>query len=102
MSQENKPVDEALHASCPLSRRQMLRGTAIAAGGAALAVTALTAPSARAQAAKLSQAVAKYQATPKDGNSCNSCVHFQAPSSCNAVDGTISPAGWCTLYQKKG
>lgn len=99
MSQEKK--SESLHTSCPMSRRQMLHGTAVAAGGAALAAATLRAPAARAQGAKISQAVAKYQATPKDGHACNTCVHFQAPSSCNAVDGTISPSGWCTLYQAK-
>lgn len=84
----------------PMSRRQMLRSTAMAAGGAALVTAALNAPAARAQT-KVSQADAGYQATPKNGQSCASCALFQPPSSCSAVDGTISAAGWCKLYQKK-
>lgn len=83
-----------------MSRRQMLRGTAMAAGGAALVGAALKTPAARAQT-KISQADAAYQATPKNGQSCASCALFQAPSSCSAVAGTISPAGWCKLYNKK-
>lgn len=99
MSYENKPLAGMLHA-CPVSRRQMLRGTAIAAGAATLTAATLGATAARAQT-KISQAQAAYQATPKNGQSCATCTLFQAPSSCSAVDGTISPAGWCKLYQKK-
>lgn len=99
MSYENKPLAGMLHA-CPVSRRQMLRGTAITAGAATLAAATLGASGARAQT-KISQAQAGYQATPKDGHACNTCALFAAPASCNAVDGTISPSGWCKLYQKK-
>lgn len=100
MSHEKNPIVEALRGPAPVSRRQMLRGTAMAAGGAALVTAALNAPAARAQT-KVSQAQAGYQATPKDGHSCNTCVLFDAPASCKAVDGAISPSGWCKLYSKK-
>lgn len=79
-----------------LSRRQILRGAAIAAGSAAvLAGTVVPAQ------AKMSQKAAGYQGTPKDGASCATCALFTPPSSCNLVDGTISPNGWCRFYSKK-
>jgi hypothetical protein len=43
----------------------------------------------------------KYQDSPKDGQKCSDCLYFQAPSGCGVVDGTISPNGWCSLYNKK-
>ncbi len=57
----------------------------------------------KAHAAKFPQtspAVA-YQPSPKDGHQCDGCMLFQAPSSCQVVDGTISPTGWCKLWAKK-
>ncbi len=99
MSYENKPIAGMLHA-CPVSRRQMLRGTAIATGAATLAAATLSAPGARAQT-KISQAQAGYQDTPKGDQSCANCAPFEPPSSCKVVDGTISPSGWCKIYQKK-
>jgi hypothetical protein len=82
-----------------VSRRNLLRSATIMAGGAAVLATAMTATS--AQADKLSQAAATYQATPKDGAQCDGCGLFQAPSSCQLVDGTISPKGWCKFWAKK-
>jgi|ERR1700678_861724 secreted PhoX family phosphatase len=81
----------------PVSRRDLLRGAAVAAGAAAvLAGTVLPAE------AKMAQKAAGYQETPaKDGSNCASCALFQAPSSCTLVDGTISPSGWCRFYAKK-
>jgi hypothetical protein len=81
----------------PVSRRDLLRGAAIAAGSAAVLVgTVGTAE------AKMAQKAAGYQDTPsKDGASCSSCSLFKAPSSCTLVDGTISPSGWCRFYAKK-
>lgn len=79
-----------------LSRRQLLRGAAIAAGSAAvLAGTVVPAQ------AKMTEKAAGYQETPKDGASCATCALFNPPSSCNLVDGTISPNGWCRFYSKK-
>jgi High potential iron-sulfur protein len=50
---------------------------------------------------KISQAAVHYQATPKDGQECDTCAHFAAPSACKLVDGDISPKGWCRLWVKK-
>lgn len=81
-----------------LSRRALLSGAAFVASGAAVALMPLRA---RAQQ-KVSQATAQYQSSPKNGQQCSTCSHFQAPSSCEVVDGSISPSGWCALYTKKG
>jgi hypothetical protein len=81
-----------------VSRRGILRGAAIAAGGVIAASTLAIEPAA---AGKMAQAAAGYQATPKDGNQCSNCALFEAPSSCRIVDGTIAPEGWCRFFAKK-
>jgi hypothetical protein len=53
-----------------------------------------------AQAAKIAQTVVKYQATPKGEQKCSNCKLFTAPNACQTVDGTVSPDGWCMIYQK--
>jgi hypothetical protein len=81
------------------SRRAIvLRGLACAAGSVALAV-----PVREAYAAKFPQSspAVTYQDSPKDGRQCDGCSLFQAPNSCQVVDGTISPTGWCKLWVKK-
>jgi predicted transglutaminase-like cysteine proteinase len=50
---------------------------------------------------KVSQPAVHYQASPKDGQECDTCAHFAAPHSCKLVDGDISPKGWCRLWAKK-
>jgi hypothetical protein len=50
---------------------------------------------------KISQADAKYQATPKGDQRCDACVNFQPPNACKFVQGDISPSGWCQLFAKK-
>jgi hypothetical protein len=76
------------------SRREALLKAAIFAGAATLAVTT-------GAEAKVAQKAAGYQDTPQDGKQCSGCAHFTAPGSCNIVDGTISPTGWCKLYSAK-
>jgi anaerobic selenocysteine-containing dehydrogenase len=80
-----------------VSRRELFRGVAIAAGGAAALAGMVTAAQ-----AKMTEKAAGYQETPgKDGSNCSTCALFQAPSSCTLIDGTISPNGWCRFYSKK-
>lgn len=98
---EKKTVIDTIKGKSGVSRRAMLHGAAVAAGGATLLAASLNATAARAQAGKKSQAEVAYQATPKGDQSCANCALFVAPSSCGVVDGTISPSGWCNLYQKK-
>lgn len=83
------------------SRRAIvLRGLACTIGTMALAM-----PVRRVYAAKFPQSspAVAYQNSPsaKDGHQCDGCSLFQPPSSCQAVDGTISPSGWCKLWVKR-
>jgi hypothetical protein len=80
-----------------ISRRVVLTGAALALGAAAAA----TAASPAAAQEKISQADAKYQATPKGEQHCDGCVNFQPPKACKFVQGDISPSGWCQLFTPK-
>ena len=83
--------------STRLSRRSLLLDGAVRAGGVAtLLATAAIHP---AKAAKMSQESVNYQGSPKGPQQCGNCKLFTAPSSCQSVDGTISPNGWCSIYQ---
>jgi len=78
-----------------LSRRTVL------ATGAGLAAGLLGGSEASAQG-KIAQAAANYQNGPNNGQSCSGCTHFLPPSSCEIVDGAISPQGWCKFYTARG
>ena len=40
-----------------------------------------------------------YQDEPKNGRMCAKCIHFHAETNtCDLVEGTISPLGWCKLW----
>ncbi len=96
MSNEIKSLSENAEGHSGVSRRGLLRGAALAAGGAAvLAATVMPAQ------AKMKQAAAGYQDKPNGDKSCASCALFQAPSSCSLVDGTVSATGYCRFYSKK-
>lgn len=78
------------------SRRTVLLHTAGCTAGAAAALVPL-----RQAAAKMAQAAASYQDSPKGDQQCDNCTLFRAPNSCQLVDGTISPSGWCKFWVKK-
>lgn len=82
-----------------VSRRGFL-WTAAAGGGSLLGLS-LVGSEARASG-KMSQKSVQYQPVPKHGNRCSNCALWQVPASCKAVEGPISPAGWCTLFTPKG
>ena len=82
-----------------ISRRSLLKGAPVAAA-TAVSLSCLTAGEAAAQQTKLSQALSKYQNTPKDGLQCSTCSRFVAPSSCTIVVDPIVPEGWCQFYAK--
>jgi High potential iron-sulfur protein len=86
----------SVQSSAPSRRTILLRGAAYAAG-TAIAFCAVP----RANAAKMAQPAAAYQATPKGPQQCDNCLLFQAPNACQIVDGEISPSGWCKFYAKK-
>ena len=92
MSNEIKPDERSV------SRRDFLN--IAAAGGGALIAVGLTGPASAAKK-KFSQQQAHYQPIPKSGQRCQTCALWQAPTSCQVVDGQVSPAGWCILYQAK-
>jgi hypothetical protein len=79
-----------------VSRRALLRGVAIAAGGAAIAV-GTTMPA----QAKMTQKAAGYQDKPNNGAACATCALFQSPAGCTLVEGPIGANGWCRFYSKK-
>jgi hypothetical protein len=82
--------------SGPTRRTILLRGVACAAGAAALFETVP-----HANAGKMAQTAAAYQDSPKGTQECSNCILFQAPGSCQVVDGAISPSGWCKFWAKK-
>jgi anaerobic selenocysteine-containing dehydrogenase len=81
-----------------VSRRDFLN---IAAVGGGAIVAAGMAGTASAAPKKFTQQQAHYQPVPKSGQRCQTCALWQPPTACQQVDGQISPAGWCILYQPK-
>ncbi len=81
-----------------LSRRDMLL-LAMASGGA-IAIGAISVAPAEAST-KVSQKAVNYRAKPMGKARCDGCVQWQPPAACKVVAGTISPAGWCTIYAAK-
>ena len=49
--------------------------------------------------AKASKQTADYQSSPHNNEKCLNCTMFRAPNKCTAVEGTISPDGWCKWYE---
>ncbi len=85
-----------------LSRRSFIGGVVILP---ALA-SALTGR-ARADSSKASQASMHYQTTPNGNMHCSECKFFipgqdaQSNGSCQVVDGSISPNGYCIAFNQK-
>jgi len=77
----------------PTRRALLAAGLGLAAAPAARADDAPP-----ANQAKIPQADAQYQNTPKGMFSCGVCTFFIKPASCKVVAGTISPTGWCKLF----
>ncbi|MGE5261723.1 MAG: high-potential iron-sulfur protein [Actinomycetota bacterium] len=80
-----------------VSRRSVLQG----AISAVVASPMILAMANRAAAAKMSKASVGYRNAPNGSQSCANCRLFVAPSSCQAVQGSISPKGWCKIYVAK-
>ena len=80
--------------------RISLRSVMQALSFAILAVPAML-TNRSALAAKMSQASAAYQNSPKGSENCGNCKLFVPPSSCTLVEGPISPQGWCKFWVGK-
>lgn len=84
-----------------VSRRQALKVLILPALAAAIGGTTTIAD------AKSSKAQVKYQNHPNGSAKCSGCKFFiagknaKAMGSCQIVDGSISPNGWCVAYTKK-
>jgi anaerobic selenocysteine-containing dehydrogenase len=82
-------------------RRSFLKGAAAGLGAAAL-------PWAARGQAKASKQAMQYQDQTKNGQTCDTCLHWipgpspSAPGACKVVEGPINPKGWCAAYVKKG
>lgn len=81
------------------SRRGALRTAAMLAG-ALLTSTVVPNRTAHAQQ-KASKAVMKYQDHANGDKQCGNCLHFEPPSSCKIVEGTVSSQGYCIAWTKK-
>ncbi len=49
----------------------------------------------------IDQTTAHYVSHPVFGNECSWCIHFVPPGSCQIVNGTISPHGYCKFFSTK-
>ena len=81
------------------NHRAMTRRRLMLAGAAGSLILRAARAHAQQQTEKLGQSDADYQATPKNGQQCSECTKFQPPQSCSVVTGSISPKGWCKLYE---
>lgn len=85
-----------------ISRRTLLKSTVIAAG---VALTSII--TGKARAAKASKAAMKYQDKPNGDEHCSKCMFFipgkkpTANGTCQVVEDSISPHGWCTAFTAK-
>jgi hypothetical protein len=50
---------------------------------------------------KIPKSQARYQTSPNGNRQCAVCSHFTAPSSCDIVEGDVSPQGWCQFFGQK-
>jgi hypothetical protein len=83
-----------------ITRRRAVGLGAGAAISSAAVILAAALP-AGAAAPQVAQDAAGYQTQPNGDQRCALCVHFRAPASCELVQGTIVPNGWCKLYRAK-
>ena len=96
-----KPDRAPAPTSCSgLTRRRFLAGSGVAVAATA-GVTLIGSRRSRA-ATKTSKENVKYQASPKDGNSCATCEFFEPEQkTCKIVEGEIAAEGWCVSFVKK-
>ena len=95
-------MNEDLDMDKLISRRTLLKGAA-----AVTCVALASAFAGKAFAAKSTKAAANYQDKPNGDKKCSNCNLFipgktpTADGTCQVVEGSISPQGYCTLYGRK-
>lgn len=88
-------------------QRPVSRGTFVRSIVVLPALASLMYGVAGAQGSKVSQASMHYQTSPNDGKHCADCKFFipaqdpKADGTCQIVDGTISPNGYCQAFAAK-
>lgn len=50
---------------------------------------------------KCSKEEANYQGKPKGDQYCEDCTMWREPNKCTAVEGVISPKGWCSYFEEE-
>lgn len=89
------------------SRRSLCRQSVVLAGGA-VAAGLLLKNGAFAQSQKTAQSAVQYQDHPKGQDECERCRNFipgktsSADGTCQLVQGSIKPTGWCVMFASKG
>jgi hypothetical protein len=81
-----------------LSRRSIMKGAALLAGGTLIAGVMA---SKEALAQKASKESMQYRDKPNGDKQCNNCAQFIPNNSCQIVEGTVSPQAYCSAWQKK-
>jgi hypothetical protein len=81
-----------------LSRRSIMKGAALLAGGTLIAGV-MASKEARAQ--KAAKGSLQYQDRPNGDKQCSNCTQFIPNNDCQIVEGTVSPQGYCIAWQKK-
>jgi hypothetical protein len=84
-----------------MTRRRAIGLGATAVLGSAVFEKALANEERLAAAPQITQAAAGYQTQPNGDQRCAFCAHFESPASCQIVQGTIVPNGWCKLFRAK-
>ncbi len=85
-----------------ISRRALLKRAALVTG-----VALATCFASEARPAKATKAAMKYQSKPNGDKKCSNCNLFvpaktpKADGTCQVVEGSISPQGYCTAYIPK-
>jgi hypothetical protein len=82
-----------------MSRRSLIEGAAVAAGGALAGGWTRPATAQNiAEKDKIKQTEALYQQQPKGQQRCEICLQFDAPGKCKIVQGPINAKGWCQFF----
>jgi hypothetical protein len=89
------------------SSRPRSRGTFLTSIVVLPALAGLFGAAAEADSSKASQASMHYQGTPNGGSHCSLCKFYvpaadgKSDGSCQIVDGSISPNGYCMAFSAK-